>query len=110
MRDEGSSSPSGSEGCTSVQVIPPALVGTRVGINIFGSDGIPRVIYDDFTLTAVTVGGACPADLDDSGAVDFADLLAVLGNWGNPGATDLDGSGTTDFGDVLAILLAYGDC
>jgi hypothetical protein len=38
---------------TSPNPLPASLVGARVGINVYGSDGIPRVIYDDFTLTAV---------------------------------------------------------
>lgn len=40
---------------TTPATLPPDLVGTHVGINVYGSDGIPRVIYDDFTLSAVTV-------------------------------------------------------
>jgi hypothetical protein len=53
----------------------------------------------------------CVADLDDSGAVDFADILAILGAWGNPGGPeDLDGSGTVDFGDILVVLGAWGPC
>lgn len=40
---------------TTPATLPPDLVGTHVGINVYGSDGIPRVIYDDFTLMAVTV-------------------------------------------------------
>ncbi len=53
----------------------------------------------------------CPADLDDSGAVDFGDVLAVLEAWGNPGGPeDLDDSGTVDFGDLLIVLAAWGPC
>ncbi len=39
---------------TSPEVLPSELVGARVGICVFGSDGIPRVVYDDFTLTATS--------------------------------------------------------
>ncbi len=53
----------------------------------------------------------CPADLDDSGAVDFEDILRVLDAWGNKGGPeDLDGSGTVDFGDLLILLAAWGPC
>ena len=53
----------------------------------------------------------CPADIDDSGVVDFADLLAVLAAWGNKGGPeDLDGNGVVDFGDLLIVLAAWGPC
>jgi thiol-disulfide isomerase/thioredoxin len=54
---------------------------------------------------------SCPADLDDSGAVDVADLLQVLGFWGQSDVVqDLDGSGTVEVGDLLIVLGAWGDC
>lgn len=60
---------------------------------------------------AVVFPVACPEDIDDSGAVDFGDILAILGAWGNPGGPeDLDGSGTVDFGDLLSVLGAWGPC
>lgn len=40
---------------TTPAVLPAHLVGTHVGINVFGSDGIPRVIFDDFTLSDGTI-------------------------------------------------------
>lgn len=53
----------------------------------------------------------CPADLDASGAVDFGDILVVLGQWGNAGGpADLDGSGVVDFGDLLVVLGRWGAC
>ncbi len=55
--------------------------------------------------------GVPPPDLDDSGAVDIGDLLAVLDAWGNKGGPeDLDGSGTVDFDDLLIVLDAWGPC
>ncbi len=55
---------------------------------------------------------ACPEDLDESGTVDFADLLAVLAAWGpcDGCPEDLDGSGAVDFADLLAVLAAWGPC
>ncbi len=53
----------------------------------------------------------CRADLDESGDVDFDDLLRVRDAWGNKGGPeDLDGSGTVDFGDLLIVLDAWGPC
>lgn len=54
----------------------------------------------------------CPEDLDSSGAIDFGDVVAILGVWGVCGGCpeDLDGSGVIDFGDVLLVLAAWGPC
>lgn len=55
----------------------------------------------------------CPADLDGGGAVEFSDLLILLGAWGPCGApcpADLDGSGTVDFSDLLMLLSDWGPC
>jgi hypothetical protein len=55
----------------------------------------------------------CPSDIDGSGVVGFADLLAILSAWGPcaPGCPeDLDGSGVVGFGDLLLVLSAWGPC
>jgi len=80
----------------------------------------PRSPLDAYDTTHNNPGGRdgfvsvldlCEADLDDSGAVDFGDVLAILAAWGNPGGPeDLDGSGFVDFGDVLAVLSVWGPC
>ena len=51
-------------------------------------------------------------DIDESGAVDFGDILAVLGNWGAcPGcASDLDGDDLVGFSDLLIVLGSWGPC
>ena len=54
----------------------PDLVGAHIGINVFGSDGIPRVVYDDFELTAV--GQGVPA-LPPTGLAILALLVLVGG-------------------------------
>ncbi len=58
----------------------------------------------------------CPEDLDGNGAVDFGDVLMVLGSWGPcedpcpPCPEDLDGDCQIAFGEILAILRAWGPC
>lgn len=53
----------------------------------------------------------CRADLDGNGAVDFADVLAILSAWDNAGGPeDLDESGFVDFGDLLIVLASWGPC
>lgn len=40
---------------TTPPVLPPELVGKYIGIHMYGSDGVPRVVYDDFHLDATPV-------------------------------------------------------
>jgi hypothetical protein len=56
---------------------------------------------------------ACIADLDTDGDVGFADLLAILSEWGPcppECPEDLDRSGDVGFGDLLLLLSAWGSC
>ena len=64
---------------------------------------------DQFFTVSVSSGPACPADLDNSGAVDASDLAALLSGWGTASG-DIDGSGTTDAADLAALLSAWGAC
>jgi hypothetical protein len=52
----------------------------------------------------------CAADFDGDGTVGVLDLIEIITNWGNPGATDLDGNGTTDVLDLVELIVAWGDC
>ncbi len=69
-----------------------------------------------FVLLEVDCRGGCPADVDLSGAVDFADLLAVLSAWGpyEPCPPfipeDVDDDCEVGFDDLLIALAAWGPC
>lgn len=62
----------------------------------------------------------CPADINKSGAVDVADLLTVITNWGPcpacPAAcnADIAPAGATDqqvnVGDLLSVITSWGNC
>lgn len=52
----------------------------------------------------------CPADVDQSGAVDAADLGVLLGAWGSAGIADLDLDGTVGASDLGVLLGAWGPC
>jgi hypothetical protein len=57
----------------------------------------------------------CPADVNNSGAVDVNDLLAVILGWGctnppGPCPADVNGSGVVDVNDLLAVILSWGPC
>lgn len=89
-------------------------------------DGTPRYVDDrarpdrgfgeppitDMGAYERSPGASCPADLDGSGDVGFADLLAVLASWGACAgcAADLDRSGDVGFADLLALLARWGPC
>lgn len=53
----------------------------------------------------------CVADIDNSGAVDIADMLALLAAFGcgENCTVDLTGSGNTGSGDLLLLLAAFGE-
>jgi predicted outer membrane repeat protein len=86
-------------------------------------DGHPRYVDDpttedtgfgeppivDMGAYEYQVEESCPADFDDDGDVDTADLLFLLGAWGTPDG-DVDGDGDTDTADLLALLGAWGEC
>ncbi len=60
----------------------------------------------------VTIDSDCPQDVDGSGQVGIADLLAVLSAWG-PCADcpeDINDDGTVGISDLLAVLSAWGPC
>jgi hypothetical protein len=52
---------------------------------------------------------SCPADTNDDGLVDGADLTSVLAGWGTPSG-DLDHDGTTNGTDLTVLLAAWGAC
>jgi alpha-tubulin suppressor-like RCC1 family protein len=56
---------------------------------------------------------SCPADFDQNGSVDAADLSQLLNAWGPaPGlpGLDLDANGSIDAADLAALLNAWGGC
>lgn len=45
---------------TSPTVLPPGLINKHIGIHMYGSDGIPRVVFDNFRLTATQLPEPTP--------------------------------------------------
>jgi hypothetical protein len=50
-------------------------------------------------------------DVNGDGAVDFADILAVVAAWGpcpaGPCPEDVDGNGTVEFDDLLTVVANF---
>lgn len=59
-----------------------------------------------------TVSFQCPADLNDDGIVDGADLGVMLGSWGPCGAciANINGQGGVDGADLGILLGSWGPC
>lgn len=71
--------------------------------------------HDDSDAVFAILGG-CPGDVNGDNLVNFADLNAVLSEFGQTGApgfspSDLNNDGAVNFADLNAVLSAFGaDC
>jgi hypothetical protein len=66
-----------------------------------------------FMIEGTAAAPPCEGDADGSGIVNFADISAVLTNWGSnylpaSGQGDADGTGIVDFADITAVLQGWG--
>jgi hypothetical protein len=106
-----------------------AVVTETLDLPVQGSPSAPRVVASsaDYTLLIVwvdrdfdaqkwdvlaqVVAITCIADLDGSGAIDVADLLVLLADWGaTVSPADINADGVVDVQDLLALLEAWGPC
>jgi T5SS/PEP-CTERM-associated repeat protein len=94
-----------------------ATGGTVTGT--FSSTNLPpgmQVVYQPSAVIVEVPGPLCPADINNSGAVDVDDLIAVILAWGGcpappaPCPADVNGSGSVDVDDLIAVILAWGLC
>ncbi len=96
----------------SPEVLPVELVGKYLVISLQGSDGIPRMCFDDFRLTATPPGG-CPGDANGDGEINGADLSVLLAQFGalvdaGTGA-DFNGDGVVNGADLSVLLSGFGE-
>ncbi|CAE7357441.1 unnamed protein product [Symbiodinium necroappetens] len=76
-------------------------------------EGEDRIVNGQVDMGAFENQGSvvCLGDCDNSGSVDFNDLVAMLFEFGNGGVEcDADGSGSVDFNDLVAALFLFGAC
>lgn len=91
-------------------VLPTNVQGKYLCVALNGSDGFPRMNYDDFSLLATPV--RCPGDFNADGLVDTADLVLLLGVFGQtvpPGTPqDMNSDGAVNTQDLAAFLGVFG--
>ena len=75
------------------------------------NDSLTEAAIDDFSVEVLACeSGGCPADFNNDGIIDGADMGLLLSGWSTP-ETDLDGNGTTDGGDLGLLLSLFNtDC
>ncbi|MFK7959045.1 MAG: hypothetical protein AB8G96_00845 [Phycisphaerales bacterium] len=97
-------------GLTDLPFALPTVLPPGSTANVLISADLQEVgLAQSVSLALVATGTLDPGVLGDvtgDGLVDFADLLAVLANFGacEGCPEDIDGSGAVDFGDVLTVL------
>ena len=77
------------------------------------SQQIDQTVYSPaFTILGqpIVVAAPCPADLNNDGIVNSADLSALLNNWNGSGTGDIDGNGVVGSSDLSALLNGWGTC
>lgn len=74
------------------------------------SGPVPRSSQSATNPKCGTQPPACPADLNNDGTVDAADLAQLLSAWGGTGSGDIDGDGAIGASDLAAMLNAWGAC
>lgn len=109
---------------TTPTVLPPELAGRYVAISCFGSDGIPRVVYDHFRLDAtIATPVTCRGDVDCDGVRTFKDIDPFVARLGCPGSSpaacdapadcawaqaDMNADGEVDFKDISGFVAQFG--
>jgi hypothetical protein len=84
--------------------VPPMAGETTLGLFKPGAKGAANSIAIAAQVPTVV---SVPGDLNGDGAVNAADLAALLGNWGGSGLGDIDGDGSVGASDLAALLSAW---
>ena len=84
------------------------LVAGQTYYIIAGSYGATTSITGTLTIGGPDQPTGNPADLNNDGVVNAADLSALLGNWGGTGVGDINGDGAVGAADLAALLGAWG--
>lgn len=75
------------------------------------ADGVSSDCNDNGIPDECEFPPPCPADVNGDCVVNTADLLSLLGQWGESGVPeDINGDGIVNTEDLLALLAAWGPC
>ena len=84
------------------------LIGRIYG-GLFGQEASASpVTFASSTVYNVYMKVGVPGDVNKDGVVNFADLNAILGQFGQPGFADLNLDGVVNFADLNTVLLNFG--
>jgi len=97
--------------------LPVGLHNLRVEV-VDPTDWVRDEVARDATMKQTVIWAVqimapvCPADIDENGIVDVADLLTVIDSWGvcNGCAADLNGDNAVNVTDLLTLIDAWGSC
>ena len=84
------------------------LVAGQTYYIIAGSYGATTSITGTLTIGGPDQPTGNPADLNNDGVVNAADLSILLGNWGGSGTGDINGDGTVGAADLANLLGSWG--
>lgn len=95
--------------------------GTSIAVNADGElvvayalSGFDQQVFADLFVATSTIDvQPCTGDLNGDGVVNVADMLILLGAWGDcpqPCEADLNGDGVVNVADLLILLSEWGDC
>lgn len=91
-------------------VPPTANVRLRFIASDTATASLVEAAVDELMIENIECAPAfCPGDADGNGTVNFADITAVLGNFGLAGPVgDADNNGSVNFADITAVLANFG--
>jgi len=89
-------------------VTPTAQIRVRFIAEDLATGSLIEAAVDEVRLRIVECQTFDPADLNQDGLVDGADLAMLLNNWGNIGVGDINSDGGVDASDLALLLNAWG--
>lgn len=96
---------------TQLEIIDSGIAPSQSVYVIFDNMA-PEIQTEAVAFLEESLNSSCPADVDGDDSIGFADVLAVLADWGCDScpASDVDGDGLVGFSDVLGVIANWGDC
>ena len=96
---------------TQLEIIDSGIAPSQSVYVIFDNMA-PEIQTEAVVFLEESLDSSCPADVDGDDSIGFADVLAVLADWGCDScpASDVDGDGLVGFSDVLGVIANWGDC